>query len=160
MPCEILLCQYGFYFKKRIEMKYIQTKKWIGLSLNRIRPSHRSHHDDGLCMKEKAQIWARLQSGTGREEGAGLLIKGHKRSVPPAPPIHLHSSRPAARPAHRLRANRKSAARKHLRTGWFSPRGIVSGKSQLWTLMLRINGALHYADLKGKRASTRERCIH
>lgn len=50
-------------------MKYIQTKKWIGLCLDQKRTSHRSHPDDGLCMKEKAQIWARLQSVTMREEG-------------------------------------------------------------------------------------------
>lgn len=50
-------------------MKYIQTKKWIGLCLDRKRTSLRSHPDDGLCMKEKAQIWAKLQSVTMREEG-------------------------------------------------------------------------------------------
>lgn len=134
-------------------MKYIQTKKWIGLNLNRIRTSHRSHHDDGLCMKEKAQIWARLQSVTGREEGAGLLIKGHKRSMPSLGWYICIQADPPPRPGP-IAQTRKSAARKHLRTGWFARRGIMSEKSQLWTLMLRINGAPHYADFKRKESES------
>lgn len=71
----------------------------------------------------------------------------------PAWLIHLHSSRPSAL-AWPIAQTRKSAARKHLRAGWFARRGIMSEKSQLWTLMLRINGAPHYADFKRKESES------
>lgn len=63
-------------------MKYIQTKKWIGLSLNRIRTSHRSHHDDGSLYERESPDLSEAAERNREKKVSGLLIKGHKRSMP------------------------------------------------------------------------------